>query len=193
MAAVTQLRDLKVENGFAIRTEPHHRFYTDRADTVSVAVPALVRNWPMLFFCVFNLARQDSCRSGTASSAQLSRRTHLADDVVANTTRTDRRLGMPIRTATLAFDDMAIAYRSRMEVLLAGRAAEEVLLGEASHGAREDLADATEILRNAPVESGRRSLRCSLGSCAANRLSRARHRSALEGAGIVQNMPHKLF
>ncbi len=33
---------------------PHPRFYTDRTDTVPIAVPALVRNWwPMLFFTVF--------------------------------------------------------------------------------------------------------------------------------------------
>ena len=38
----------------AIRTEPQPRFYTDRSDTVPVAVPALIRNWwPMVFFCVF--------------------------------------------------------------------------------------------------------------------------------------------
>jgi hypothetical protein len=48
------LLDLKVEKGLAIRTEPHPRFYTDRTDTVPVAVPALIRNWwPMVFFCVF--------------------------------------------------------------------------------------------------------------------------------------------
>ncbi|MGB8401826.1 hypothetical protein [Bradyrhizobium sp.] len=48
------LLDLKVPKGMAIRTEPHPRFYTDRSDTVPVAVPALVRNWwPMLFFTVF--------------------------------------------------------------------------------------------------------------------------------------------
>ena len=48
------LLDLKVEKGLAIRTEPHPRFYTDRSDTVPVAVPALIRNWwPMVFFCVF--------------------------------------------------------------------------------------------------------------------------------------------
>jgi hypothetical protein len=48
------LLDLKVEKGLAIRTEPHPRFYTDRSDTVPIAVPALVRNWwPMVFFCVF--------------------------------------------------------------------------------------------------------------------------------------------
>ncbi|MGC2779406.1 MAG: hypothetical protein WA418_27595 [Bradyrhizobium sp.] len=48
------LLDLKVPPGFAIRTEPHPRFYTDRTETCPIAVPALVRNfWPMLFFCVF--------------------------------------------------------------------------------------------------------------------------------------------
>jgi hypothetical protein len=48
------LLDLKVEKGMAIRTEPHPRFYTDRTDTVPIAVPALVRNWwPMMFFTVF--------------------------------------------------------------------------------------------------------------------------------------------
>lgn len=50
------LLDLKVEKGMAIRTEPHPRFYTDRTDTVPVAVPALIRNWwPMMFFCVFKV------------------------------------------------------------------------------------------------------------------------------------------
>ena len=39
------LLDLKVEKGFAIRTEPHPRFYADRTGTVPVAVPALIRNW----------------------------------------------------------------------------------------------------------------------------------------------------
>jgi len=48
------LLDLKVPKGFAVRTEPHPRLYTDRTDTVPVAVPALIRNWwPMMFFCVF--------------------------------------------------------------------------------------------------------------------------------------------
>src|ERR1700748_1156340 len=38
----------------APRPEPHPRFYTDRSDTVPIAVPALVRNWwPMMFFTVF--------------------------------------------------------------------------------------------------------------------------------------------
>lgn len=48
------LLDLKVEPGWAIRTEPHPRFYTDPTDTVPIAVPALLRNWwPMMFFIVF--------------------------------------------------------------------------------------------------------------------------------------------
>jgi hypothetical protein len=48
------LLDLKVPQGFAIRTEPHPRFYSDSTDTVPIAVPALIRNWwPMVFFCVF--------------------------------------------------------------------------------------------------------------------------------------------
>jgi len=48
------LLDLKVEPGFAIRTEPHPRFYTDPTETTPIAVPALLRRWwPMMFFMVF--------------------------------------------------------------------------------------------------------------------------------------------
>ncbi|HEY8070603.1 MAG TPA: hypothetical protein VIE47_01375 [Methylocystis sp.] len=48
------LLDLKVEAGFALKIEPHPRFYTDPTDSVPIAVPALIRNWwPMLFFVVF--------------------------------------------------------------------------------------------------------------------------------------------
>jgi hypothetical protein len=48
------LLDLKVEQGFAIRTEPHPRFYSDSTNSVPIAVPALLRNWwPMMFFIVF--------------------------------------------------------------------------------------------------------------------------------------------
>jgi hypothetical protein len=48
------LLDLKVEPGWAIKVEPHPRFYTDTTGSVPIAVPALLRNWwPMLFFLVF--------------------------------------------------------------------------------------------------------------------------------------------
>ncbi len=49
------LIDLKVDDGWAIRTEPHPRFYTDPTDTVPIAVPALLRTnwWPMVSFVVF--------------------------------------------------------------------------------------------------------------------------------------------
>jgi len=48
------LLDLKVDAGWAIRTEPHPRFYSDLTNTVPIAVPALIRNWwPMMFFIVF--------------------------------------------------------------------------------------------------------------------------------------------
>jgi len=48
------LLDLDPGEGYAIRTEPHPRFYTDRSDTVPIMVPALIRNWwPMIFFTVF--------------------------------------------------------------------------------------------------------------------------------------------
>ncbi|QXX74473.1 hypothetical protein [Methylovirgula sp. HY1] len=48
------LLDLKVDPDWAIRTEPHPRFYTDPTDTVPIAVPALIRHWwPMIFFIVF--------------------------------------------------------------------------------------------------------------------------------------------
>jgi hypothetical protein len=46
--------DLKVEEGMALRTEPHPRFYLDPTETVPIAVPALIRGWwPMLNFMVF--------------------------------------------------------------------------------------------------------------------------------------------
>jgi len=48
------LIDFDPGEGYAIRTEPHPRFYTDRTDTVPIAVPALLRNWwPMISFLVF--------------------------------------------------------------------------------------------------------------------------------------------
>jgi hypothetical protein len=49
------LLDLKVGSDWAVRTEPHPRFYTDPTDTVPIAVPALLRTewWPMISFIVF--------------------------------------------------------------------------------------------------------------------------------------------
>ena len=48
------LLDIKVEGGWAIRTEPHPRFYTDPTDSTPIAVPALLRHWwPMMSFMVF--------------------------------------------------------------------------------------------------------------------------------------------
>jgi hypothetical protein len=48
------LIDLKVGPGFAIKTETHPRFYTDRTGTVPIAVPAVLRHWwPMINFLVF--------------------------------------------------------------------------------------------------------------------------------------------
>ena len=49
------LLDLKVGKEWAVRTEPHPRFYTDTTGTVPIAVPALLRTeWlPMIAFVVF--------------------------------------------------------------------------------------------------------------------------------------------
>jgi len=49
------LLDLKVDKGWAIRTEPHPRFYTDTTGTAPIAIPALLRTewWPMISFVVF--------------------------------------------------------------------------------------------------------------------------------------------
>ncbi len=49
------LLDLDAGPGWAVRTEPHPRYFTDPTDTVPLAVPALVRTawWPMISFVVF--------------------------------------------------------------------------------------------------------------------------------------------
>ena len=54
------LLDLKVGKEWAVRTEPHPRFYTDTTDTVPIAVPALLRTewWPMISFIVFKSPRE---------------------------------------------------------------------------------------------------------------------------------------
>lgn len=47
--------DLEVPAGWAVRTEPHPRYYTDPTNSTPLAVPALIRSewWPMMFFCIF--------------------------------------------------------------------------------------------------------------------------------------------
>jgi len=48
------LLDIDPGEGYAIRTEPHPRFYADTTGTCPIAVPALIRNWwPMMSFMVF--------------------------------------------------------------------------------------------------------------------------------------------
>lgn len=49
------LLDLQVPAGWAVRSEPHPRYYADSTDTVPLAVPALLRTewWPMISFAVF--------------------------------------------------------------------------------------------------------------------------------------------
>jgi hypothetical protein len=48
------LIDLKVEDGYAVKTDPHPRFFTDRTGTVPIAVPAQLRHWwPMMNFALF--------------------------------------------------------------------------------------------------------------------------------------------
>jgi cell division protease FtsH len=69
-------------------------------------------------------------------------------DVYATSGRSGRRNGMSVRTRTDAFDGTPDAYR-RLQVVLAGRAGEELMLGEVSHGAGgapdSDLDKATAI------------------------------------------------
>ena len=47
--------DLQAPPGWAVRTEPHPRYFTDPTNTTPLAVPALIRSewWPMMFFCIF--------------------------------------------------------------------------------------------------------------------------------------------
>jgi hypothetical protein len=56
------LLDLDAGKGFAVRTEPHPRFYADTTDTVPIAVPALLRTewWPMISFVVFKAPPEGS-------------------------------------------------------------------------------------------------------------------------------------
>lgn len=47
--------DLEAPAGWAIRTEPHPRYFTDATNTTPLAIPALIRSdwWPMMHFCIF--------------------------------------------------------------------------------------------------------------------------------------------
>jgi hypothetical protein len=47
--------DLQAPPGWAVRTEPHPRYFTDPTNSTPLAVPALIRTewWPMMFFCIF--------------------------------------------------------------------------------------------------------------------------------------------
>lgn len=47
--------DLAAPPGWAIRSEPHPRYFTDATNTTPLAVPALIRSdwWPMTYFCIF--------------------------------------------------------------------------------------------------------------------------------------------
>lgn len=47
--------DLEAPPGWAVRVEPHPRYFTDSTNTTPLAVPALIRSawWPMMFFCIF--------------------------------------------------------------------------------------------------------------------------------------------
>ena len=47
--------DLEVPPGWAVRFEPHPRYFTDASNTTPLAVPALIRSdwWPMTFFVIF--------------------------------------------------------------------------------------------------------------------------------------------
>lgn len=47
--------DLAVPPGYALRCEPHPRYYTDATHTTPLAVPAIIRSdwWPMIYFAIF--------------------------------------------------------------------------------------------------------------------------------------------
>lgn len=47
--------DLAVPAGWAVRTDPHPRYFTDPTYETPLAVPALIRAdwWPMIFFAIF--------------------------------------------------------------------------------------------------------------------------------------------
>ncbi|WP_404549468.1 AAA family ATPase [Bradyrhizobium diazoefficiens] len=71
------------------------------------------------------------------------------DNVFANTARVGSRGGRLVRTTAPACAGTLEVYRRRLQVILAGRAAEELLLGAGSHGAggarESDLDHATSL------------------------------------------------
>ncbi|WP_271599411.1 AAA family ATPase [Bradyrhizobium sp. CCBAU 45384] len=71
------------------------------------------------------------------------------DNVFANTARVGSRGGRSVRTTAPACAGTLEVYRRRLQVILAGRAAEELLLGAGSHGAggarESDLDHATSL------------------------------------------------
>jgi cell division protease FtsH len=66
-------------------------------------------------------------------------------DVQATIARSKERGGATVRTKVPPFAGTYSGYQHRLQVLLAGRTAEEIMLGEASHGAASDLQQATAV------------------------------------------------
>ena len=52
---MTSTLDIKVPEGYVLRTEPHPRFYTDETGTVPCCLPGHLQTdwWPRIFFVVF--------------------------------------------------------------------------------------------------------------------------------------------
>lgn len=52
--------DLEAPPGWAVRSEPHPKYFTDPTYSTPLAVPALIRSewWPMIFFCIFRAPPQ---------------------------------------------------------------------------------------------------------------------------------------
>ena len=100
------LLDLKVGPEWAVRSEPHPRFYTDTTDTVPVAVPALLRTewWPMISFAVFEIP-------GRGSHAHLSPR--RTDDAVFNFAGRGRLYACPYGRRRIGRTRVAGAANSR--------------------------------------------------------------------------------
>jgi AAA+ superfamily predicted ATPase len=70
------------------------------------------------------------------------------DDVFATTTATEARTGMSVRTNFKRGDGTYGEYRKRLEMILAGRTGEELLLGNVSHGAGGSAGSDLEVATN---------------------------------------------